>query len=502
MAPKALADAKAKAKPKPKPKAKADVEKDETEYMPKPDREAMQEKQNAVQKQIEDLQKKKKALEGKIESGKGVKDEYFSKKKEISAKIQGFKEKIDACHTEKEKYQQGVNEKKGERNQMAQDMKKARAAIGYKSEEDMDKRMREIEYSLQTDTMPLKKEKELLKEMSELKRNRSKVAEVNKMGARLDSFEVGGNKETLDTINKQIRAWMEQKGEALKERKVFEEEYQGKLGDTSVYEDRKKLNEKIAALAEERNKIRDAFKEEENKYWEAWKKKKQEQQEKYAAERKARQAEWEERDRQRRVEKIDDQPFVAEITLIEQTIKFCKSLASGKEEKQEEEKKEVDHSKNNMDGLQVLEKKDERDEFWFEPTKGKKSKGSKQKGEKAGSAKPIKHSAQTFKLFDQLKLDAPITLDDIPQILEKLEAKLVHFHKKVAEWEKTKEEKKAKILAGGDVEDDKKDKAESKKDDKKDEAESKKDDKKDEAESKEEEKEEKEEEEKAEEKDE
>merc|ERR1712060_1034919 len=126
----------------------------------------------------------------------------------------------------------------------------------------------------------------------------------------------------------------------------------------------------------------------------------------YAAEREAKQKEWEERSRQRKVEKIDEQPFVTEITLLEQTIKFCKSLTSGKEVEKEEQK-DIDHK--NMDGLQVLGKKDERDEFWFEPTKGKKSKGSKQKGEKASSAKPIKHSAQTFKLFDQLKLDAPIT---------------------------------------------------------------------------------------------
>ena len=46
-----------------------------------------------------------------------------------------------------------------------------------------------------------------------------------------------------------------------------------------------------------------------------------------------------ERDRQRKADKKHKQPFVADITLIEQTIKFCKSLTSGKEEKQEEEKK-------------------------------------------------------------------------------------------------------------------------------------------------------------------
>merc|ERR1712021_325715 len=147
----------------------------------------------------------------------------------------------------------------------------------------------------------------------------------------------------------------------------------------------------------------------------------------------------------------------------EQTIKFCKSLTSGKEVEKKEDKKDIEH--NNMDGLQVLGKKDERDEFWFEPTKAKKSKGTKAKG--TGTAKPIKHNAVTFKLFDQLKLDAPITLDDIPPTLEKLEAQLVKYEAKVADWEKNKEERKAKILAGEDVEDKTEDKEQTKEEEKK-----------------------------------
>merc|ERR1712228_920941 len=211
------------------------------------------------------------------------------------------------------------------------------------------------------------------------------------------------------------------------------------------------------------------FREEERKFQEALRKKKQEQQERYQAERVAREKEWESRNRQKKVEKLDEQPFVTEITLLEQTIKFCKSLTSGKEEEKKEEKKDIDHK--NMDGLQVLGKKDERDEFWFEPTKAKKSKGSKTKGKEAGTAKPIKHNAETFKLFDQLKLDAPITLDDIPPTLEKLEAELVKYEAKVADWEKNKEERKAKILAGEDVEDEKEAEAQTKEEEKKEEKE-------------------------------
>jgi uncharacterized coiled-coil DUF342 family protein len=476
--PPAKADAKAKAKPeaKPKPKAKAKAEKDETEqHVPKPDKDAMEAATKVITDAIEALKAKKKELDDKMNSGKGVKDEFFKKKGDLSAKIGGFKEKIDALHAELDKHKQGVDDAKNSKQAAVQEVKKMKASIGWKNEEEMDNRMREIEYSLQVDTLPLKKEKELLKELSELKKNRPKIAQVNAKEEGIKGLDISGNKETVQEIKAAIREWMQQKAKVVEERNELENEFKKTQGDDNIYEEKNKLQEKIKEKMEERQKIRDAFREEEKKFWEAMKKKREEQQERYAAEREARNKEWEERQRQRKVEKMDEQPYVQDITLIEQTIKFCKSLTSGKEEKKEEEAKEIDHK--NMDGLQVLGKKDERDEFWFEPTKGKKNKGSKQKA--APSAKPIKHNAETFKLFDQLKLDAPLTVDQIPDLLEKLEAKLVVFQEKVAKWEATKEEKKAKILAGDDAEEEKED---------------------DKAEPKEEEKEEKEEEEKAEEK--
>merc|ERR1712056_80320 len=99
--------------------------------------------------------------------------------------------------------------------------------------------------------------------------------------------------------------------------------------------------------------------------------------------------------------------------------------------------------------MEVLARKEDRDEFYFVPTAKKKSK-SKQKGGKAeGSSKPIKHNAETFRLFDQLKLDAPITTEEIPAILEKLEAQLVDYNEKVKVWEDKREEMKRKILEEG-----------------------------------------------------
>merc|ERR1712060_152245 len=147
----------------------------------------------------------------------------------------------------------------------------------------------------------------------------------------------------------------------------------------------------------------------------------------------------------KKAEKLEDQPYVAEITLIEQTIAFCNSLTQKKTEDKKEDAKEIAH--NNPEGTEVLVKKGDQDEFFMMPAKGKKSK-SKKGGKAEGGSKPIKHNAETFRLFDQLKLDAPITTDEVPALLEKLEAQLADYQSKVKVWEETKEAQKRKILEG------------------------------------------------------
>jgi len=470
MAPKAEPKAKAKADAKPKakgePRKKPEAAKEgEIAHIPAPDRDAFDEKTKAIQEAIDKLQAEQRSITDAINKRSGGKEEFYAKKAELRAQLDEFSQKINALQEQKDGIQKAMGEKRAESLQMKSDLTKMKKSIGFASEDEIDQRIASIEFKLWTDTVPLKEEKKMLQEMQELKRNRPKVAQVLKMEEGLNNFDAGGGvKQTLQTINEQIRNWMQEKSKVLEERDALNKEYEGKLGDQNAYEERNELNQKIKEKQEERSKIREEFREEERKFRELLNKKRQEQQERYAAERESRQKEWEERNRQKKVEKLDEQPFVTEITLIEQTIKFCKSLTGVKEVEKKEEVKEIDHK--NLDGLQVLGKKDERDEFWFEPTKGKKSKGSKPKG-KEGSSKPIKHNAETFKLFDQLKLDAPITLDDIPPVVEKLEAMLVKYEAKVADWEKNKEERKAKILAGEEVEDENEDKAESKEEEEK-----------------------------------
>merc|ERR1719188_2016740 len=217
------------------------------------------------------------------------------------------------------------------------------------------------------------------------------------------------------------------------------------LGDLpQIIEQREAIGKKIAEKVKERNELRDEFR--------------QARQAKIQEERAARQAEWNKEKLKRAAEKLDEQPYVAEMTLIEQTISFCKSLSQPKESEAKEEKKDIAH--NNPEGTEVLAKKEDREEFFFVPTAKKKGKKSKGSSAAAGSSKPIKHNAETFRLFDQLKLDAPITTDDIPALLEKLEEQLVNYQEKVKVWEEKREEMKRKILEEGVMPEDEEKKAE------------------------------------------
>merc|ERR1711988_915365 len=95
-------------------------------------------------------------------------------------------------------------------------------------------------------------------------------------------------------------------------------------------------------------------------------------------------------------------------------------------------------------------RKEARDEeFFFAPTK--KSKAAKARGQRSNddaSKKAIKHNAETFKLFDSLKVEAPITVADVPAVLERLEKEKVTCQEKIDAWEAQKEEMKQKILDG------------------------------------------------------
>merc|ERR1711937_16735 len=110
------------------------------------------------------------------------------------------------------------------------------------------------------------------------------------------------------------------------------------------------------------------------------------------------------------------------------------AAASEKKEEKEMPKSFAAEGKTMAAAEVLLSKEARNEEFYFAPTKkGKAGKKAKSGGE--DKPKPIKHNAETFTLFDKLKLYAPIYTSDIPALIEKLNAQMEEYQAKVKEWE-------------------------------------------------------------------
>merc|ERR1719240_547937 len=98
-----------------------------------------------------------------------------------------------------------MGQKKEEGVQQRNDLNKLQKSVGYSSEQEIDQRIADIEFKLWTESVPLKQEKELLKEIQELKRNRPKVAKVHELKANIDMDDRGkGLKEQLKECSEQM----------------------------------------------------------------------------------------------------------------------------------------------------------------------------------------------------------------------------------------------------------------------------------------------------------
>jgi len=444
--PKAKADAKAKAKKE----KKVDAEDDKPKVQA-PDFDAHQENLNKVQEAIDKLQKEQQKLTDEMKGRSSGKEDFFSKKAVIRAELDEVSGKMNILQEQKESISKALGDRTAESAEMKQAVNKMKKSIGFTSEADIDERIASLEFKMWTESLSLKDEKNMIAEIKELKKNKPKVSQVTQMEGKLQDFKNDSGlslKEQRNEINGQMAAFREQK-KAIQERLIaLQEERKEQLGDMpEILEKKETIQKKIQEKILERNQLRDDFSAAKRAFQEYLAEQRKVKQERYQEEQKTRQAEYKIVQMQKKVDALDEQPFVSEITLIEQTIKFCKTLVTEKAEEKKEEAKDTVF--NNKEGEQVLASKKDRDaEMYYAATKKGKAAKKQNKPEGDVSKKPIKHNAETFKLFDSLKLDAPITTADVPALLTKPDAQMEMYQQKVKDWEQNREALKAKILAG------------------------------------------------------
>merc|ERR1740129_803362 len=229
--------------------------------MDPPNKEEFDAAMEEIQKTIEDLQSQQAALAAKISERSGGKDEYFAKRNEYRAQLDEFTKKIDDLVARKEELNKGISEKKQEGADMRNQLSKMKKSIGFTSEAAIDDRIASIDQWLRTETLTLKQEKDYLKEIQELKRNRPKVGQVNKMEDSLNTRDTGANlRDNIGAINEEMALYRDGKRQVSQALAALNESRKEQLGDLPKYiEERDELGKKIKAEMEKRNALRDEF---------------------------------------------------------------------------------------------------------------------------------------------------------------------------------------------------------------------------------------------------
>merc|ERR1712217_643156 len=231
---------------------------------------------------------------------------------------------------------------------MKNDLQKMQKSIGYQSEADIDERIAVIEFKLSTESISLKDEKKYLLGLQELKKKRPKVATVQKMQGDLEAHRSGGSvaemKATIQEINAAMAKHREEKKVIQEKLSEIRDARKAKLGDVPQwFDERAKIGEQVQAKVQEKNAIRDEFKAKEREYYQYLAEVRKARQETVQEERNAWSKEREQQAKMKKAERLEEQPYVAEITLLEQTIKFCESLTQKNAAATTEEKKETVH---------------------------------------------------------------------------------------------------------------------------------------------------------------
>merc|ERR1719313_1053213 len=134
-----------------------------------------------------------------------------------------------------------------------------------------------------------------------------------------------------------------------------------------LFKEKEELDAKIKAAIAERNTIRDKFREEESKFNAYLAELRKIRQERAREQRAERDKEQEAFRREREADKLEVNPYISELALLDQTMLWCSGMLPKEAEAKEEHK---DKAIEGIDGGAVLLRKEDRDEeMYFAATK-------------------------------------------------------------------------------------------------------------------------------------
>jgi len=300
-------------------------------------------------REIERQQKRINEIQKLLQENTADKDGYQEQKAILNAKISTYVGQIQQINNEKHELKTRFSKKAEQSKGIARDYKDAMRADVCSSEVELDEKIRQIEFEMISGAvMTLQEEKKKMAEIQHLKKQRPKIQDHNRKIEQLTTAKETFDTSVFSTLKEQIDAltakcnevWQEKEAVKAELQKLKDARDQDTAGHGELRNERDQIREKINQLVQERKKIRDDMLREQEEYQRKLQDRRNKEQERRREEDAKRRDEWDRQKKERAAEKLMEQPHLAETTLLEQTLTFCKSLLP-KEQEAKEEKKDV-----------------------------------------------------------------------------------------------------------------------------------------------------------------
>jgi len=400
----------------------------EPRRIPRPDRNAVQEAEAGIRAEIKQLEAQMDTLGKKAKEAQTAASGQNDGMAGIRAEMKRLKSQKLTLLTRKNELYTAQDQAKEARDKTMGELAKLKSNTKYKTVEEIDRAVARLEIQQSTTSMPLNKEKELLKDIDELKKARKLLVQAGSTSAAAEGGAVpaGNYKAQISDINKELNAV-----------KKEIEKHQAQLN--KLFEKRK--DTPVPGLLKQRDALRDDKKKKQDEIeslWEEfkaknteWKKNQEEWKVFKAARDKARKEEnerlMEQRRQQREEELAKKTPYEEEMQLCDYLSNYLTTTFLGSKAAdgaaEETKASEIDFE----GGTELSSKKSSKDEM-FMSLGGKKKKGKKSKAGPAGSRKgKIVLFPETIDAFSLLKMDPPATVDQVPAAIDALKAKKDYF---------------------------------------------------------------------------
>ncbi|KAJ1606531.1 Brf1p-like coiled coil protein [Cryptosporidium canis] len=440
--------------------------------VPAPDEKTYKETTEAIRQVLNEWNIKIRGLTKMINDRSVGREAFDRKKSEFQTKLDEYQKCIESLEEERKLCMAKINEKSKEGREMKANLQNLKKSVGYKSEEEIEAKIEEIEYQLVTSTLSLKDEKKLLSQISQLKQSRPIVGRFAHMDASASSFEENSIiplRAKIGSIIEDLNKLRKQKKEVFDKLRALTMDRQKALEPLrSLYDERSAMQSKVEEQHTKLRQLREEYDREMKLFMEYQGKLRALRSERVKEEKALRDLYRQRDDLKLALEQEDDPPISTEMQLVQQSLSYIQKLmeSHGINDKNSEPKNEKGTSnegngpslstiKGRDKDESVLLPKNQRNEEYLIPPKGKKN---KKKQNSASNNSGSQHKSlvvdfTTISTFEKVDLDVPLTTDDLPKayslLMEKHLKLKSDFDEKFANREKRKEEIMKKL---GEVE--------------------------------------------------